>query len=1012
MEATQIVDSIVTVLSSERDPDASIVDQLNRKLSSAIEPINDRLRQCEKLLLSGQRSEAIELCENDPPLLDIVAVLDFPERSAWDDYVEQFFLTPAPALLVDSAAELNEAYTSQLSVQGLLDQFRLHSLSRSPLSVRTPILRQLAERDPNNLAWQQDLQAFEKARLIEIKADVDAIVAKKDGRSSDDLETVAQAERELIETTWAVSRPAKLLDFVSSTHSTMRRSMAREMLQSLAQKLTTAFGAFDIQAGREHRDRWTALANIAELTTTDPLHDLASPALNWIAESDRRDLEEQITLQSISDLDSAIDSGASRLELERLARSATKGGQDLPAALRNRYEARVAYLDAMAKRKSVAIVSSVVVTLLAAAAALAAYYIHSNRVQEKLIRIAVLSTHLDTGELIAAREDVHSCEKDSLAVFQSGEYQALIADLTSAEVKEESRVQHLNTILNDAQETGLKTPTWTNLESALKKTQEAQEIAGTRTGELARVKQVENELRREMRKFQEEVDNKYLEEMKGIVSVLDQLDLGQEAVVLRTLEQARALRNRDRVSTELFAELDLVLTRLEGMAKTSAEIQEDEKLFEKITESVGDTKAYTAALEGYLRRFPPPDRPHSEPIRRSLEEGRNIWPGVFRWNGFYGTWKDTAPYNIPVEKASQFASHARRLERDCAGYPFPNGFLEVVEHLESVGRQAGSDNQGLFSSFIALLNNPLYKGIYSIRAKSGEVFYSSKAPFFENGRYIFDYYLDTSLSKKKEKRLLKIEVEIDEIDKDHQWDAPQWKLALEILPLLTPSDPLKPQQDSLTQKNWDKNIESVVQKIRSNKTVDPILKLQLMAEVLQTGMQGSAALKSAFSGTAQTMQAKVDELRGNWINPTLMDWQKRQEEAKDFIVSLDLDKPFEDLKNNKKDLSSAKWSVEYRWVGWVAKNYRGQWECRFKTPLGPQDSGDLLVIQLVDGKKMQFDKIATVSGGRHDLATEGNGLQEGRPVYFVSSPKGDKAAVMRNMPRWIVSHDVNQKFED
>ena len=160
MDPAQIIDSILSILSSERDPEQHAVEQLNRQLTEALTPVNARLRRCDKLLHDGQRSQAIELCEVEPQLLDVVALLDFPERSVWDDYVEQFHLTPAPKLLVDVAAELNEAYTAQMSLQGVLDQFRLHSLARSPLSVRTLTLRQLVDRDPNNLLWQQDLQAY------------------------------------------------------------------------------------------------------------------------------------------------------------------------------------------------------------------------------------------------------------------------------------------------------------------------------------------------------------------------------------------------------------------------------------------------------------------------------------------------------------------------------------------------------------------------------------------------------------------------------------------------------------------------------------------------------------------------------------------------------------------------------------------------------------------------------------------------------------------------------------
>ena len=974
MDPGQIIDSIVSILSSEQDPASQTIERLNLELTEALAPINARLRRCEKLLNDGQRSQAIELCETDPPLLELVAQLDFPERSVWDDYVEQFFLTPAPSLLVDVAAELNEAYTAQMSVQGLLDQFRLHSLARSPLSIRTSTLRQLVERDPNNLAWQQDLQAYERARLIEIKAEVDLAVARKGERTSEDLAVVAEAERELTETPWVGGRPAKLMDHVSTTHTTMRRGMARELLGDLAQKLTTAFAAFDIEKAREHRDRWNALSNIAGLEMSDPLYQLASPALHWIGENDRRDVEEQFTLQSLSDLDAAIDRGASRLELERLSRQATKGGHDLPAEVKNRYQARIAYLDSMSRRKSMVIVWSVVLAVVTAAVSVAFYYRHTRNVQEQASRVTALKQHIETGNLAAARDDTQACEKDAAGVFHSAEYQALVADLSVAETEEQSRTLHLEETLEEAQQTGLKSPTWTNLEAALMKVAEAEVIAGTRAGELARVKRVENELRKELRQLQEAVDSKYQADLQAIVSGLDSLDIGKESVVTETLEQARVLRKRERVSSELFSDLDLVITRLESMAKTSSEIREDEKFFEKVTASVGDTRGFTTGLENYLRRFPAPSRPHSEPIRLTVEEGRNLWPAVIRWNGFCGTWKQVDPYKMPASDAAKFANHARTLEKECAGYPFPDGFLPLVEHLEAVGKQVSPDGRNLFASLEALLNNPLYNKIYAVRTKSDEVFYCPKAPLFEDGRYKFDYFLDTGLSKKKQKSLLKSEVKIDDSETNH-WDAPQWKLARDVIPLIK----------DLTPQTWDAKVEEAVRRVASDKSIDPILKLQLTTEILQTAMEGSLAIREAFSEPVKTMKSKVEQLRGNWIDPTNSEGRRIRRDAGETLVSVDLEKPFEELKRQQKSLGDNRWNTEYRWVGWVVKDYRDKWECRFKLPLGAKDTGSLWTIRVVDAQHREFEKVASVSDGQYVLDLRSEGLREGRPVFFLTS---------------------------
>lgn len=973
MDITSIIDSILSILSSGHDPEPQVVEQLNRQLTEALTPVNSRLRRCDKLLHDGQRSQAIELCEVEPHLLDLVAMLDFPERSVWDDYVGQFQITPAPVLLVEVAAELNEAYTEQMSLQGILDQFRLHSLARSPLSVRTGILRQLVDRDPNNLLWQQDLQAYERSRLSEIKSEVEAAASRKN------VTLVAEVERELTETAWLSGSPSKLMDYVAKTHNTLRRVVAGEQLEELAHKLTTAFAGFDIATARRHRDRWNALSRVASLETTDPLYELAAPALHWIAENDRRDAEEQGTLQSLADLDVAIDGGASRLDLERIHRLATKSGQDLPAGLKNRYQARIEYLETMARRKSRVVVLSVVMAFVGSAVGVGAYFQHSQRVQEKTGRVTALQDHLQSGNLTAARDDAQRCEADSPAVFQSAEYQALVADLSVAETAEQNRESLLESALETARDVGLAAPTWGNLEAALVKLVEAEKIAENRPGELARVKQVENELRKELRSLQSAVDSKYQADLEAIVSTLDTLDVSQESTIVQTLEQARTLRTRERVSSELFSDLDLLITRLDAMSKTASEIREDEKIFANVTSSVGDTRNFIAALEAYRSRFPPPSRPHSEPIRQTLEEDGNIWPAIKRWNDFCDTWKSTDPYNTPADKAAQFATHARSLRAEYAAFPFPQGFLLVANHLEAVGKQAGPDGEGLFSPLVALLNNPLYSKIYTVRKKSGEMYYCPKPPLFEKEKYTFDYFIDTGLLRKKVEILTSDSIEDDGSGGEHHWDAPQWKLAREIIPLF----------DKLTPQTWEGNVEQAVQRVLSDKKIDPILKVQLATEMIQTATEGSLVFGEVFAEPLQIMKGTVEQLRGNWIDPANEEGRRIRRLATEALISVDLDQKFQELKNRRRSLGDEKWNIEYRWVGWIVKDYREKWECRLKSPLGVKDAGRLVTIRAVDGARWQFEDVASVRGGQFVLVKEGGGLQEGRPVFFVETEQED-----------------------
>src|SRR4051794_28724307 len=75
--------------------------------------INNRLRRCEEFLSKGLRSEAIQLAEAEPPLLEALATLDFPELKEWEQLAATYSLTPPQRLLKETAEALNQAYAEE-----------------------------------------------------------------------------------------------------------------------------------------------------------------------------------------------------------------------------------------------------------------------------------------------------------------------------------------------------------------------------------------------------------------------------------------------------------------------------------------------------------------------------------------------------------------------------------------------------------------------------------------------------------------------------------------------------------------------------------------------------------------------------------------------------------------------------------------------------------------------------------------------------------------------------------
>ena len=101
--------------------------------SVACDEVNERLHQCGELLRRGLRSEAIQVANIEPNLLDAVALLDFPERAEMAEAARSCGLAPPSPLLLDSAAGLNEAYALEEPLAATLQEHRILALARGTL---------------------------------------------------------------------------------------------------------------------------------------------------------------------------------------------------------------------------------------------------------------------------------------------------------------------------------------------------------------------------------------------------------------------------------------------------------------------------------------------------------------------------------------------------------------------------------------------------------------------------------------------------------------------------------------------------------------------------------------------------------------------------------------------------------------------------------------------------------------------------------------------------------------
>jgi hypothetical protein len=341
----RIVDDVRSFLHSSDQTYSDTLKALAAEYAAACKEVNGRLRRCEEYLQKGLRSEAIHFAQGEPVLLDAVAALDFPERADWEEVALTYGLPPPPKLRVETAEALNKAYSEEQPVEQLLRRHRRLALKRAPLVQRLAVMHQLAEADPTNPIWAEDLPAFERARFQKMSNDLQAAL------STNDLDAIFGLWEEVQGGRWLVQPPADLVNVFTVEMPRRRHVRARQICEKIARELKVAYSTRNEPGARKLQYEWLQHLQQLELGPTDPLWELAGPALRWLAEKDRQVADTQAYEAAVAEFERAFYRGADVQELEQEYYKVRKFQRPVPAELEQRFRERVSSVRTAAQRR-------------------------------------------------------------------------------------------------------------------------------------------------------------------------------------------------------------------------------------------------------------------------------------------------------------------------------------------------------------------------------------------------------------------------------------------------------------------------------------------------------------------------------------------------------------------------------------------------------------------------------------------------------------------------------------
>jgi hypothetical protein len=971
LDYQRIVDDVRSSLDSHADDGVDFLRAAAADYSIACEEVNERLHQCGSLLRQGLRSEAIQLSDIEPNLLDVVALLDFPERGQWIETSERCGIAPPTPLLLEVAAELNEAYGLEQPLAALLQRHRLLAMAHAPLAARIDVLRRLAEMDANSPVWQEDLRTFEQERQKQLQGEVEA--AERAG----DADRLASLDGELSSPNWKNPPPPPLARSASVAHTRLRYWAVQGELDELATDLAAAKSGFRLEQGRTLRDRWNEIITGSGWQPEEPIANRAAPALDWIDGQDRLEQQRQDFETATASLARAVEHRHSPAFLKERYRAAAELGT-LPAELEQRYQTRLGAAERAARIR---------------------WWLGCTGLAAGVVLIVMMIGMIVSRQMHESR--VTAATADLSALIDAGQFdkaEALVRNL-SAQMKQDPRVQAVITLLQKKhkRETGRETqfserlaaakhsmdelvkqldaePGQTvlgrlgmELDHAQEQLENARKLAATEDDRaaVAAAKEFASEVND---KWQHQLDRAFLKQYEDFDRQLtkvardnhsDAKTLGAEVdncgQRLQEWENASS-----RVSPALLQRIATLKERLAELTTTVKQQEQTERDDQQITAAVGAIPNYIEALQESIRHDPSGERARS--FKRVIDESL-CWHAVSEWSNLAQQLNQTAVTGLQPATAEQQLPLTDAVLKNFAECAECEGLRGLTPYLKAIARR---DNNGerLDAPIKKLFTDPLVADVWMVETDDGQRYYVGSQP--EVGKpFIFIVGFDgktrgTNLPPSK-------------WDKAKVARAPQTIVAEQVKPILK----------NLDDGNWERSFCRIVAILSANRAMDPILRANLLQQVLEAGVRGSYCLEKAFGRHVAwfNSEARINAF-ANWLDPADKAAAEARAKAEKALESFpEIEGP---RKTAAKDFATLRRSrvTEYRWVGWLHQTRDGHWECLMNR--APDVAGPLLVVY----RRSASERLALAAVGRLDRQeatidmASPSLLVAGRPVYL------------------------------
>lgn len=836
--------------------------------------INERIYRCLDLLRKGRRKEAIILSQQEPALRQEVREMNFREKQEWLDFCEKHDIDIEQQVDRETFSSISpDISTEDKSLDRLLNLHRRLALSRAPLEMRLRILRQIRWIDTERQYWRDDLQAYEAARIEELKQQ--ASEADRQGN----LHVLETTLAELQSEEWQQPPSANLIKSLKKLIIPHRREFAYRRFEELAEQLRHAQNHAKDQSCQRLLADWQ---NVIEETGIEPppeFRQQIEPIRQWLTDVQTDKQEEDAYQQACATLERALDQEQNPTQLENLAAAVLRFERGMPGLLGARFKSRAEELERKEKTKFWLRLTAMVICVIVIAVVstiVVRWRQHSNQFQRWQQQIQAA---LDVDDHQQADKLLTTLAENNPKMYSAPEIVELQTVYETKVQQEKLRKQQFEKQMAKVVKAGVEFPATAALREAATLAKTFDEKVTVDQWRQKTDSFAQKERRRRDRKFEQrlvKLEQLYAELRSAAQG--EQKDLNLQ--INECLDFARDLVAVDDVSSELKKRAHDIYQSTNKIAKKTKERAtkkiEIRRSLQQITDLYNNPEKLPQQLKDFAKKYP--EHPLAEQFVLS-ERLASHWKAADAWSKIVKSWQSRIRSDDPAVIRARLQQVNVYLESYNDG-PYQQVVTESRAYLKAAQKAVGDQITTQLASINTVVNNPLLADALVLWTADEQAFYMLKDTLHKNtaqkGSSSFEYIIDSTYATKT------ATIRTRSIKKKPQ-PSPQIKFSQEARKLIRQYDGT----------DWETLFLRMAKLVQDNSEIDSILRANLLKMLLEI----SAEFAASGAQQIRKMTACLDDIDIDvpWMDPEDSDANLIRGQVKRILEDM---APLDDLIRN------------------------------------------------------------------------------------------------------------------